>query len=190
MDPAEPLFPVFLKLSDRRVVVVGGGPIAATKLSGLLSAGARVTVVSPEVSPAIPSDRVTLKQRKFQSGDLDNAWLTVAAAPPPVNREVALAAESRCLFVNAVDDPPNATAYLGGVIRRAGVTVAISTDGKAPGLASLIRQALDVLLPEEEVKRWLSVAKEQRARWIDQGIPIHQRRPLLLRALENLYQDR
>ena len=94
------------------------------------------------------------------------------------------------MFVNAVDDPPNATAYLGGVVRRAGVTVAISTDGKAPALAALIRQALEVLLPEEEVHRWLSVAKEQRARWIEQGLPIHQRRPLLLRALDNLYQDR
>ena len=190
MAPTEPLFPLFLKLSDRRVVVVGGGPIAATKLGSLLNAGAKVTVVSPEVSPAIPGDKITLKQRKFKSVDLDNAWLAVAAAPPPVNREVARAAESRCLFVNAVDDPPNATAYLGGVVRRAGVTVAISTDGKAPALAALIRQALEVLLPEEEVHRWLSVAKEQRARWIEQGLPIHQRRPLLLRALDNLYQDR
>ena len=67
----------------------------------------------------------------------------MAAAPHAVNRAVAAAAEDRRIFVNAVDDPPNASAYLGGVVRHAGVTVAISTDGRAPALAGLIRQAFD-----------------------------------------------
>ena len=59
----------------------------------------------------------------------------MAAAPPEVNREVAAAAEERRLFVNAVDDPAHASLYLGGVVRRGGVTAAISTDGRAPALA-------------------------------------------------------
>ena len=66
-----------------------------------------------------------------------------AAAPSDVNGQVLTAAEARRVFVNAVDDPPNATAYAGGVVRRSGVTVAISTDGRAPALAGLLREALD-----------------------------------------------
>ena len=67
----------------------------------------------------------------------------MAAATPEVNRDVARLAEARHVFVNAVDDPPNATAYLGGVVRRDGVTLAISTAGHAPALAGLLREALD-----------------------------------------------
>ena len=65
----------------------------------------------------------------------------VAAAPADVNQAVLAAADARHLWVNAVDDPPNATAYLGGVVRRSDVTVAISTGGRAPALAGLLREA-------------------------------------------------
>ena len=65
------------------------------------------------------------------------------------------------MFVNAVDDPANASLYLGGVVRRGGVTAAISTDGRAPALAGLIREALEALLPEDEVRRWLAAADDE-----------------------------
>jgi siroheme synthase-like protein len=184
-----PLFPVFLKLAGRPVVIVGGGPVATSKLGALLAADARVTVVAPEVTPQIAASDVQIRRRRFEVSDLDDAWLVVAAAPPAVNRAVAAAAEARRVFVNAVDDPPNASVYLGGVVRRGGVTVAISTDGQAPALAGLVRQALEALLPEEEVPRWMSVARDQRAEWIATGVPMDRRRPLLLRALAGLYED-
>jgi uroporphyrin-III C-methyltransferase/precorrin-2 dehydrogenase/sirohydrochlorin ferrochelatase len=190
MSAAVPLFPAFLKLADRPVVIVGGGPVATAKLSALLEANARVTVVAPEVTPTIAGSGVTIRRRSFIASDLDDAWLAVAAAPRGVNRVVAEAAETRRVFVNAVDDPPHASVYLGGVVRRGGVTVAISTNGQAPALAGLIRQALETLLPEDEVERWMSVARDQRAEWTLAGIPIDQRRPLLLRALASLYEDR
>ena len=190
MRAAAPLFPVFLKLADRPVVIVGGGSVATAKLSALLDADARVTVVAPEVTPEIAGSGVTIRRRPFEASDLDDAWLAVAAAPRAVNRAVAEAAQARRVFVNAVDDPPNASVYLGGVVRRGGVTVAISTDGRAPALAGLIRQALETLLPEAEVERWMSVARDQRAEWTLTGVPMDQRRPLLLRALEGLYDDR
>ena len=190
MRAGPPLFPVFLKLAERPVVIVGGGSVATSKLRALLDAGARVRVVAPEVTPAIAGSGVTLCRRPFEAADLDDAWLAVAAAPREVNRAVAAAAETRRVFVNAVDDPPNASVYLGGVVRRGGVTVAISTDGRAPALAGLIRQALERLLPEDEVERWISVARDQRADWIATGVPIDKRRPLLLRALAGLYEDR
>ncbi len=185
-----PLFPAFLKLTNRPVTVVGGGLVAASKLRALLDAGARVTVVAPDVTAEIAGSGVAIRRRRFQASDLEGAWLAVAAAPPEVNREVALAAEERHLFLNAVDDPRNASLYLGGVVRRGGVTASISTDGRAPALAGLIREAIEALLPEDEVQRWLAAAAEQRAGWIAGRVPMERRRPLLLRALAALYDDR
>ena len=92
MSSEASLFPVFLKLEGRAVVLVGGGAAARVKLSELIRAGARVTVVAPEVRPEISSSGVTVVQREFVAGDLDDAWFVVAAAPPEVNRRVAAAA--------------------------------------------------------------------------------------------------
>jgi uroporphyrin-III C-methyltransferase/precorrin-2 dehydrogenase/sirohydrochlorin ferrochelatase len=104
-----------------------------------------------------------------------------------VNREVAAAAEARRIFVNAVDDPANASAFLSGVIRREGVTIAISTSGDAPGLTALIRQGLDELLPRRDLAAWLREARRQRKQWKADGVPMEERRPLLLQALNRLY---
>jgi len=180
------MFPVFLKLQGRRVVVVGGGPVAASKIESLLAAGATVTVVAPVIVPEIERPGITLIKRPFESSDLDGAWWVVAAAPPEVNRQVLLAAESRRVFVNAVDDPPNATAYLGGVVRRSGVTIAISTDGRAPALSGLLREALDAWLPAD-LDEWMTVSDAARRAWREEGVPMAERRPQLLEALNRLY---
>ena len=119
--PVAPLYPVFLKLEGRKVLLVGGGTVAASKLDGLLAAGARVTVVAPEIDAALEREGVERQQRPFAPPDLDGVWWAVAAATPEVNRQVQAAAEARQLFVNAVDDPAHATAYLGGVVRRGDV---------------------------------------------------------------------
>ena len=183
------MFPAFLHLESRRVVVVGGGPIAAGKLGALLTAGADVTVVAPDVRPEIDQLGVTVLRRPFEDADLDGAWWVVAAAPTEVNERVLAAAEARGVFVNAVDDPDHATAYLGGVVRRHGVTVAISTDGRAPALAGLLREALDAWLPRD-LERWMSAADDARRTWKTDGVPMEQRRPQLLEVLNRLYADR
>src|SRR5262249_26438013 len=121
--------------------------------------------------------------------DRDDCWFVVAAATPRVNRQVAAAARERRIFVNAVDDPEAASAYLGGVVRKGGATVAISTDGRAPALAGLLREAPDRLLPDD-LAEWIASAERLRARWREDGVPIEARRPLLLRALEELYSAR
>jgi siroheme synthase-like protein len=180
------LFPAFLKLQGRRVLLVGGGPVARGKLAGLLEAGARVTVVAPEIRPEIEAKDVVVLTRPFSPSDVDGAWLVVAAAPPEVNRQVAQAAEDRAVFVNAVDDPAPASAFTGGVFRRGGVTVAVSTEGKAPALAGLLREALESLIPED-VAGWVDEARRLRQRQKAEGIPIGRRRPLLLEALNRLY---
>jgi uroporphyrin-III C-methyltransferase/precorrin-2 dehydrogenase/sirohydrochlorin ferrochelatase len=183
------LFPVFLKLSGRRVLLVGGGTVAAAKLRALLDAGARVRVVAPELAAEIAAAPVSIARRPFVPTDLDGAWFVVAAAPPPVNRLVAACAESRGIFVNAVDDVRNASAYLGGVLRRGGVTVAVSTDGAAPALAGLLREGLDALLPAD-LDAWTACATDARRRWIASGVPVAERRPKLLEALVKLYAER
>ncbi len=183
------LYPAFLDLSGRDVVLIGGGSVAASKLEGLLTAGARVTVVAPVISDAIRAHDVVLVERTFQPADLDDAWWVVAAATPDVNRAVANAAEQRRVFVNAVDDKGAATAFLGGVIRRGAGEIAISTGGAAPALAGLLREGLDAMLPQD-LERWIAVAIATRSEWKAANIPIIERRPLLLRALEDLYASK
>jgi uroporphyrin-III C-methyltransferase/precorrin-2 dehydrogenase/sirohydrochlorin ferrochelatase len=111
-----------------------------------------------------------------------------APGPPDVNREVALAAAERNLFVNAVDDVAHATAYLGGVVRRGEVTVAISTGGAAPALAGLLREALDAILPHD-LDEWLVLGRRLRAEWKRDAVPMERRRPLLLERLVDLYKE-
>jgi uroporphyrin-III C-methyltransferase/precorrin-2 dehydrogenase/sirohydrochlorin ferrochelatase len=113
----------------------------------------------------------------------------VAAAPPQVNRAVSAAAHARGIFVNAVDDVENASAYAGAVLTRAGVTIALSTDGEAPALAGLLREALEAVLPED-LDAWMTCARDTRRRWLAEGVPMAERRPLLLEALVQLYAAR
>jgi siroheme synthase-like protein len=196
------LLPLFLNVTGRQVVLVGGGRVAAAKLRQLLAVGARVRVIAPEVSDEIISvgiDRarpgagaglarpnVEVDRRAFRPSDLDDAWFVVAAATPEDNREIAAAAEQRRLFVNAVDDPANASAYLSGVVRRDGVTVAISTSGDAPALTALLREAIERLLPPD-LRVWMDAARRQRVVWRRERIPMDARKPLLLDALNGLY---
>jgi uroporphyrin-III C-methyltransferase/precorrin-2 dehydrogenase/sirohydrochlorin ferrochelatase len=187
------LFPLFLKLTGRKVLVVGGGPVAAAKVAALREAGAEIAVVAPEVEPALSelasAGKITLARRSFDAADLGGAWFVVAAATPEVNRGVAAAAESQRLFVLAVDDPSAASAYGAGALRRGGVTVAVSTDGRAPALAGLLREGLEAVLPDD-LEAWTAQAESQRAAWRAEKVPMAERRPLLLEALNRIYAHR
>ncbi len=184
------LFPTFLKLAGREAVLVGGGTVASAKLPALVAAGAAVTVVAPRIARAIRrTPGVRLAARRFRPSDLDRAWFVVAAAPAAVNRRVAAAARRRRVFVNVVDDPRHATAYAGAIVRKGGVTFVISTDGRAPGLSALLRQALEVVLPDD-LDAWLRAAGRARRRWIGRRVPMQDRKPLLLDVLNGLYRER
>lgn len=180
------LLPLFLKLEGRDVLVVGAGPVGATRARQLAAAGARVTVVAPEVRPEAAAVATRVLRRPFEPADLDGVWLAVAAAPGHVNRAVAEAAEARRVLVNAVDDPANASAYFPGVIRRDGVTIAVSTEGCAPALAGLLREGIEAVLPDD-LATWRELAERLRREWKAQGVPMVQRRPLLLERLVALY---
>ena len=186
---AEPLFPIFLKLQDRLVLVVGAGPVAAGKAATLVKAGAAVTVVAPEVCDAMQRLPVAIARRAFRESDLEGAWLVIAAAPPEVNREVTEAASALRIFVNAVDDPAHATAYTGSVVTRDPVMLAVSTSGLAPALAGLLREALDDLLPAD-LDAWVDEAVRQRGEWRRDGVPIEARRDRLLDRLNEIHGKR
>jgi siroheme synthase-like protein len=189
-DQSTTLFPLFLKLAGRKVLVVGGGPVATAKVRSLLAASAVVHVVAPEVTPELAelelAGNISIARRSFEAGDFGGVWLVVAAVPPEVARVVAAAAESQRLFVLAVDDTSAASAYGAGTLTRGGVTVAISTDGRAPALAGLLREGLEAVLPDD-LGSWAAEAERQRAAWRAKGVPIAERRPLLLEALNDLY---
>src|SRR5438132_767063 len=206
-----PVYPVFLRLEGRRVLLVGGGVVAAAKLPALLEAGAHVTIVGPVIgpelkraaqtispeqngsaptispvlnaspptispvlnasaptispvlnasAPTISSESkhggVTMVERAFEPADLNGVSFVVAAAPPQVNRAVALAAEARGLFVNAVDDAASASALRAAArLREADLVLYDALAG---------REALG-LAPHA---RWFYVGKRARRRSIAQ----------------------
>lgn len=185
--------PAFLRLAGRPALLVGGGAVATAKFPALAAAGAQVTIVAPVVSAGLRDvvaayPTTVVHERPFVPSDLDGAWYVVSAAPHDVNAAVVAAAEPLRLFVNAVDDTSAATAFAGAVVRRGPVTVAISTGGGAPALAGLLREALDALLPDD-LAQWVATSRALRPTWKAAGVPLADRRPLLLQALNQLYGE-
>jgi uroporphyrin-III C-methyltransferase/precorrin-2 dehydrogenase/sirohydrochlorin ferrochelatase len=182
------LYPVFLDVVQRRVLVVGGGAVAAAKAARLVDAGAEVVVVAPDVVREIESIAQQIHRRAFHVNDLDGAWYVVAAAPPDVNADVLREATARGIFVNAVDDPPHATAFAGSVFTRGPVTVALSTGGEAPALARVLREALERLVGRD-VEDWTALASRLRQEWKREGVLMEQRRDALLETLAQLHAE-
>ena len=175
--PDPELFPLFLRLEGRRVLVVGGGAVGERKARELLAAGAEVVVVATKPTPWLASeaehDRLALHRRAFSPRDLEGAWLVIAATNEPrVNARIARAAEKRRVFVNAVDDPERCSALFGAIVRRDPFTIAISSRGEAPALSRLLREVLSQVLPEE---RWVERARALRARWKSRKTPMASR---------------
>lgn len=161
------LFPMFVKLHGRLVVVVGGGEIAAGKIDGLLKAGAKVRLIAPEVhvslANAIRTRKIEWLPREFAAGDLEGSALAIAATSAPgVNARLFREAEARGIFCNAVDDIENCHFYYGSVVQRGDLQIAISTNGKSPALAQRLRRELEQQFgPEYEVwLEWLGAARE------------------------------
>lgn len=185
---ATPPYPINLVLEGRPVLLVGGGPVALHKARALSQAGARLRVVAPRIALPLIELAEVVAARDFEARDLDQVQLVVAAASPGVNRAVTRAAHARGLFVLAVDQPADGSAQSPAVLRRAGLTVAISTAGAAPALAGLLREALEALLPDDaEAARWIEVARRARIAWRGDPRPHAEKRPLLLSALSALY---
>jgi len=175
------LFPAFLKLHSRRVLVVGGGSIAAQKIPGLLEAGAHVHVVSPKLAPQLAewvrNRQIDWSPKPFDPNDLDGAFLVIAATSlRDLNAHVSREAASRNILCNSVDDIDHCHFYYGSIVHRGDLQIAISTNGKSPALAQRLRKELEEQFgPEYECwLDWLGAARETlRAQSSDPEITKH-----------------
>jgi len=145
------LYPLFADLSQRAVLVIGGGSVAERKIEALLAAQAVVTVNAVELTGRlrrwVAEGRVAQRRDAFRGDWLDQVWLVVAATSDrELNRQVAAAAGQRRIFVNVVDDAALCSFHVPAVIDRAPLTIAISSGGEAPMLARLLRERLESLL--------------------------------------------
>ena len=150
-------YPVFLDLRGRRAVVVGGGAVAEQKVRGLVAAGAHVTVVSRDVTPALGAlvrrNAIELKRRPYRRGDLEGAWLAIAATDDRgTNGTVWAEAEQLGVPLNAVDDLEHCSFIAPAVHREGDITVAVSTAGKSPALAVRLRQRIARLVGRAEAR--------------------------------------
>jgi len=160
------LYPVVLRLRDRRVLVVGGGKVGARKAAGLVEAGAHVVVVSPRFEPAfarlVNTAALTLIERRYVIEDLAGMALVVAATDDrEVNAQVSADARRAGVLVSIVDNPRESDFIVPAVVRRGDLLLAISTGGRSPALAGHLRRELDLLVPDdwEVLVRLLGVAR-------------------------------
>jgi siroheme synthase-like protein len=146
-------YPVFLDLHEVPVLVVGAGPVAARKVSGLAAAGAAVRVVAPEIGIDLDRREVAeLHQRPYEPGDLDGVRLVVTATGrTDIDAAVAADATAAGIWVNAADQPGDCTFILPAIARNGPLTVAVSTDGASPALARRLRDRAATLLTDDAV---------------------------------------
>lgn len=161
-------YPIVLDLTGRPCLVVGGGTVALRKVAGLVEAGARVTVVSPSLTPALlrlaAEAPLRWRPREYAQGDAVGFPLVmVATGDRAVNAAVAAECRERGIWVNCADDPARCDFVLPSVLRRGAVTVAVSTGGRSPTMARLVREELAALLPRDVVVLTDIVASVRRA---------------------------
>ena len=152
MDAAVDYFPAFLDLTGRPCLIVGGGDIALRKARLLAAAGARLTIVAPDMNDALTRHAAEaghrLVARNFRPSDVVNNWLVVSATGrPEVEQAVYRHASDAGIFCNGVDDVANCSYITPAIVDRSPIIVAISSGGSAPVLARKIRAQIELLLP-------------------------------------------
>jgi uroporphyrin-III C-methyltransferase/precorrin-2 dehydrogenase/sirohydrochlorin ferrochelatase len=175
--------PIFLDIKNKPVLVIGGGEVAARKVSLLLKAQARIRVVAPDLCPALAalSEKGAMEhlKREFQEGDLEDCNLVFAATDnSELNQRISQLAEAKRLPVNVVDQPELCSFIMPSIIDRSPVVAAVSTGGASPVLARLIRTRLEALIPaaygrlaelarrfREQVKEKFSNPTDRRLFW-------------------------
>jgi siroheme synthase-like protein len=151
------LYPVFLKLEELELLLVGAGNVGLEKLQSLLgnSPAAKITVVAPQVKEEVrvllrqhPS--CLLEQRLFEESDLQNKDLVVLATDnPALHKKIKKLAEAKGILVNVADTPELCDFYLGSIVQKGNLKIAISTNGKSPTAAKRIKEVLNESMPEE-----------------------------------------
>jgi len=147
------LYPIYLSLENKPCLVVGGGRVALRKVKGLLEAGAKITVVSPQCEPELltfaQEKRIELHKRPFEGGDVSGMWLVFCATNVEgVNRAVFQAGEVARVFTNVADQPHLCRFHVPGRYKEGTLQIAVSTRGGSPALSRKLRQEFgDTLSP-------------------------------------------
>jgi len=180
------LLPIFLKLENRRCLLVGAGTVALEKIGSLLRTGCVLRVVAPEARTEVRElareGRLEWIQKTFEPEDLDGQFVVIAATDvPAVNAAVYHAALERGIPANSVDDIPNCDFFFGSVVSRGDLQIAISTAGESPALAQRLRREIDEQLPED-LGPWLAEIGALR-REVLETHPRGEERRLLLHEL-------
>jgi precorrin-2 dehydrogenase/sirohydrochlorin ferrochelatase len=169
-------YPLCLEMTERRCLVVGGGPVAERKVAGLLDAGARLNVVSPAATDRLrhwaEADRLRMLLREYAAGDLaGHTVVFVATDAGRVNARVARDARAAGVLINAADDPAHCDFILPAVLTRGTLTVAVSTGGASPALARTVRDELGAYLDREDYAALARVAADARRALRERGTP-------------------
>ncbi len=184
------LLPLFLDLTKKPALLVGGGSVALAKLQALREAGAAPKVVAAKVSEAfrLEAEGLDLQERPFAPADLDGIHFVVSATnDAAVNASIAALARARGIWVNAVDDPGACDAFFASTLRRGPFTVAVSTEGGFPGLSRSLRLSLESLIPaadEAPLRQFVALRRRLRDR-----LPDPERRSAALRALLHEFEQ-
>lgn len=172
-----PLFPAFVSLKDKEILVVGGGKVATRKVEKLLPFGGKITVVAPKVEKRLKElakkGRIKIKKRKFLTGDLRNKFLVVVAADDiDLQRRIFKLCQKRGILCNSVDSPEYCNFIFPSLVVRGDLVIGITTEGKAPALSKEVRKLIEQTLPRDigkiletlyrERKRLKKGAKRQR----------------------------
>jgi precorrin-2 dehydrogenase/sirohydrochlorin ferrochelatase len=153
------LFPLFVKMRGRKCLIVGGGKISEGKIAGLLSTGAKIRVVAPEVTSQIAE---WWTRRKFRKADLAAVYMVIAAtSSTAVHRVIYREAQRRRILCNIVDVPELCDFYYGSVVQRGGLQIAISTAGASPSLAKRLRKKFEQEFGPE-YGHWLKALAKER----------------------------
>ena len=153
-----PLYPIFLKLHQLDMLIVGAGQVGYEKLSFILKSSpeAKITMVAPWVSPEVTAllatgdFNVTIIHKEFEAADVVGRDLIIAATDiTELNKEVQRIAKANKILVNVADTPALCDFYLGSIVTRGNLKVAISSNGKSPTLTKRFRQVLEEVLPKD-----------------------------------------
>lgn len=149
------LYPIFLKVTQLNVLIVGGGNVGLEKLTFLLksSPNAKVTIVAPEFHPELialaQEHSVQIIEDLYMNSYLEGKHLVIATTNyVDVNIQVYNDCKAQCLLVNVADNPPYCDFYMGGIVTKGNIKIAISTNGKSPTLAKRLRQFFEDVIPD------------------------------------------
>ncbi|HNB49555.1 MAG TPA: bifunctional precorrin-2 dehydrogenase/sirohydrochlorin ferrochelatase [Chitinophagales bacterium] len=150
------LYPIFIKTENINILIVGGGSVATEKIRFILknSPNANITLVAKEISAEIRTQSMNLKtlvliEKAFEENDLNNMQLCIAAtANKELNHQIYLDAKQRKVLVNVADTPELCDFYLGSIVTKGDLKIAISTNGKSPTLSKRLREFFETILPE------------------------------------------